>query len=127
MTPLKWIESFKDCLYRTYGVQNCPIAYVIRPDVEVPNEVVHPLLQGQAYSENTRSVLQEMLSRYSHNHLLFRIDNNTTYSLLDEATQGMVYASTIKPYSRTKNGHAAWQTIVGSHAGNDKWEQIGKS
>ena len=29
-TPLKWIESFKDLLYRTYGVRTCPLLYIIR-------------------------------------------------------------------------------------------------
>ena len=28
-TPLRWIESFKDCLYRTYGLRNTPLLYVI--------------------------------------------------------------------------------------------------
>ena len=27
-TPLKWIASFKDCLFRTYGIRGCPPLYV---------------------------------------------------------------------------------------------------
>ena len=57
---------------------------------------------------------------------MFRSDNNTVYSLLEEATRGTIYAPTIKPYGRTKNGRAAWFTIVSSHAGDHKWEQIVK-
>ena len=127
MTPVKWIESFKDCLYRTNGVRNCPIAYVIRETVDVPDEETQPLLNGKAFSQDAGSVLQELLNRYAHDHPLYRTDNNSTYSLLDEATRGTVYAPTIKPYSRTKNGRSAWEAIISSHAGNDKWEQIEKS
>lgn len=126
-TPVRWIESFKDCLFRTFGVRDCPIAYVIRPSDAVPPEAEHPLLAGFAFSENGGSVLQEMINRYSHAHALYRTDNNMVYSLLDEATRGTMYAPTIKPYARTKNGRAAWLAIVGSHAGDDKWESIQKS
>ena len=48
------------------------------------------------------------------------------YSLLDEATRGTIYAPTIKPFSRTKHGRNAWNAIVTSHAGDDKWEQVKK-
>ena len=64
-TPVRWIESFKDCLFRTFGVRNCPIAYVVRPSVAVPPAAEHPLLLGFAYSEYAGSVLQEMINRYS--------------------------------------------------------------
>ena len=126
-TPIRWLESFKDCLYRTYGVRNCPLSYVIRDTVAVADEDTVPLLQGMAHSEQAGSVLQEMIDRFSHTHPLFRTDNNKVYSLLDEATRGTIYAPTIKPYARTKNGRAAWMAIVGSHAGDDKWEQIQKN
>ena len=89
-SPLRWIESFKDCLYRTYGIRNCPVSYVIRDLVMVPPEATQPLLNGVAYSEAGGSVLQEMLNRYSHQHPLFRTDNNTVYSLLDKATRGTI-------------------------------------
>ena len=39
---------------------------------------------------------------------------------------GSVDAPTVKPFSRTKNGRAAWQAIITSHAGNDKWENVRK-
>ena len=126
-TPVRWIESFKDCLFRTFGVRTCPLAYVIRPEIAVPPEAQHPLQPGLAYSVDSGSVLQEMITRYSHNHALYRTDNNMVYSLLDEATRGTTYAPTIKPYARTKNGRAAWLAIVGSHAGDDKWESIQKA
>jgi len=128
MTPIKWMESFKDCLSRTFGVRTCPISYVIRPDVNVPTEEEEPLdiVNGNAFSTASGSVLEELIKRLSHTHSLFKSDNNLVYSLLDVATRGTIYAPTVKPYARMKDGRSAWYAIVSSHAGDDKWEQIQK-
>ena len=120
-TPIKWMESFKDCLFNTFGVRKCPLSYIIRDDVAVPPEATHPITPGMSYSNDAGSVLQELINRYSHTHPLYKSDNNKVYSLLEEATRGTVYAPTIKPYSRTKNGRLAWNAIISSHVGNDKW------
>ena len=125
-TPVRWIESFKDCLFRTYGVRMTPLSYVIRDDVAVPAEADVPLEVNKAYSTEAGSVLNELIARLDHDDPLFKTDNNSVYSLLDEATRGTIYAATIKPYARTKNGRAAWFAITNSHAGDDKWEAIEK-
>ena len=124
-TPLKWIESFKDCLFRTYGIRGCPLLYVVRDDANVTPEVDDPLALGFAYGESG-SVLDELIARLTHTDPLYKSDNATVYSLLEEATRGSVYASTIKPYARKKDGRSAWMSMVSSHAGKDKWEQLQK-
>jgi hypothetical protein len=123
--PIKWIESFKDCLFRTYGVRNCPILYVIRENADTPPEVNDPLVLGCAYGRSG-SILDELISRLVHTDPLFKSDNASVYSLLEEATRGTIYASTIKPYATRKNGRQAWLSMISSHAGNDKWEQLQK-
>ena len=125
-TPVRWMESFKDCLFRTFGVRNAPLSYVIRDTVAVTPEADVPLLANRAYSETAGSVLDELINRLDHNNPLYKTDNNLVYSLLDEATRGTIYAATIKPFARTKNGRSAWLAIKNSHAGNDKWEAIEK-
>ena len=124
-TPLKWMESFKDCLYRTYGVRSCPISYVIRSNVAVPEEANDPLISGRAFGASG-SILDEMISRLNHTDPLYKSDNNLVYSLLDEATRGTIYAPTIEPFARAKNGRDTWNAIVSSHAGEDKWELVRK-
>ena len=127
-TPIRWMESFKDCLSRTFGVRNCPIIYVIRSDPNVPdeNEDQIDVANGRAYSIQAGSVIQEMIRRLSHDHPLYSSDNNLVYSLLDEATRGTIYAPTVKPYSKNKDGRSAWNAIISSHAGQDKWEALVK-
>ena len=55
---------------------------------------------------------------------LYKSDNAMVYSLLKEATRGTFYSSTMNPYQKGKNGRAAWLSLVSSHAGQDKWEQL---
>jgi len=128
VTPMKWMASFQDCLSRIFGVRMCPITYVIRENETVPSKDDEPidLANSRAYSNATKSVLNELIRRLSHNHPLYKSDNNLVYSLLDEATRGTIYAPTIKLFARTKDGWAAWQAILSSHAGSDKWEQLQK-
>ena len=125
ITPLKWIESFRDCLYRTYGIRGAPLLYVIRESINAPDEQNDPLQTNKAYG-SSGSVIAELITRLNHVDPLFRNDNALVYSLLEEATRGTIYAPTIKPYARGKNGRSAWEAMVSSHAGKDKWEQLQK-
>jgi hypothetical protein len=124
-TPLKWIESFKDCLYRTYGLRKTPLLYVIRDTVLPLEEASDPLQPSKAYGISG-TVIDELIYRLSHDDPLFKSDNAMVYSMLEEATRGTVYASTVKPYSRRKDGRTAWMSMLSSHAGSDKWEQLQK-
>ena len=125
LTPLKWIESFKDCLYRTFGVRKCPLLYVIRDQIIPDSEDDDPLLPNQPFGVSG-SIINELIKRVSHDGPLYKSDNATVYSMLEEATQNCVYALTIKPFSRRKDGRSAWMAMISSHAGADKWEKLQK-
>ena len=43
MTPLRWKESFRDCLYRTFGVRDSPLSFVICEDKNILSEMEDPL------------------------------------------------------------------------------------
>ena len=125
ITLICWMESFKDCLFRTFGVRKCPVSYVICNDPNVPLEATDPLLPGCAFG-NSGSVVEEIIARIDHVGPLYCSDNALVYSLLDKATRNTIYAPTIKPFARARNGRAAWLAIVSSHAGDDKWDNIRK-
>ena len=120
MTPLRWIESFKDCLYRAFGVRNSPLSYVICEDAVVPNEVDDPLSLNKAYG-SSGSVVEELIKRMKHEDPLFKTDNGIVYYMLEEASRGTIYATTIKPFARNKDGKAAWKAMCSYHVGKDKW------
>ena len=125
VTPLKWMESFRDCLLRTFGVRSCPVSYVIRADVNVVPELNDPLLPGCSYGASG-SVMEELISRLNHTDSLYQTDNALVFSLLDEATRNTIYYPTIKPFARAKDGRGAWNALIASHAGDDKWENLRK-
>ena len=123
---INWTEAFFDFLHRVIGTRTIPLAYVVRPEAEVP-VAVPVLANGQPYGDEHGSVEAELIARASHNHPLFREDNASVYYLLEEATRSTGYAASIKPFQREKNGRAAWLAIVGQYAGEDKWRALIKT
>ena len=117
---MKWSESFLDILHRCIGVRMIPLAYVVR-ELEIP-EAITDLAAGQPHSTIAGSIEQELISRGSHNHPLFRDDRASVYYKLEEATRGTSYAASIKPFQRSKDGRGAFDAIINQFAGEDKWE-----
>ena len=102
-----------------------PLLYIVRETVAVKPEAENPLENSNAYG-SSGSVFDELIERVSHTHPLYKSDNSYVYSLLEESTRGSIYASSIKSYSRSKDGRAAYIALVSSHAGDDKWEKLQK-
>ena len=98
VNPLRWLESFKDCLFRTFGVRGCPSLYVVRGNEDVPLDEDDPLQPGKSYGSSS-SVLEEMMQRLTRRNTLFMNDNASVYSMLEEETRSTIYAPTIKPYT----------------------------
>ena len=133
-SPLRWTDTFLDYCMNTFGVRTVPLAYIIRKNVDVLPEAmpidnpigrIDPLLPGKAYG-NGGSVLNDLIARLSHDHPLYSTDNAKVYSALEEASRGTAYSSTVKAFSRRRDGRSAWLALVSSHAGNDKWESLQK-
>ena len=81
-----------------------------------------PNLNNQPYAEKYGSIEAELIARASHDHALFREDNQEVYYKLEEATRGTTYAASIKPFQQSKDGRGAWLALVSQYAGVDKWE-----
>ena len=71
--------------------------YIIH-DEPNPPAAAPPLAAGQPHSIEHGSVEAELIAQASHTHALFRDDNSDQYYLLEEATQGTQYATSIKPF-----------------------------
>ena len=96
-----------------------PLAYVVRDDV-VPGNLLPALAADSPHSELYGSIEAEMVARVSHADPLYRDDNAKVYYYLEEATSGTLYAESIKPYHRGKNGRDSWLSLVRQYAGKDK-------
>ena len=91
---IKWMEAFQDFLNRKIGNQNIPLVYIIHDELNA----APPLAPGQPHSIEHGSVEAELITRASHTHALFCNDNSDLYFLLEEATRGTQYATSIKPF-----------------------------
>ena len=116
----KWYESLRIVLTRITGVRNIPLIYVLRDTVAVP-AAAPPLLANQPYSDDTKSVANELIARASHTHPQFDEDNAKVLSIVDEAVRGTIYSSAISSARRSQNGRSAVNTIITQYAGKDKW------
>ena len=94
---IKWTEAFQDFLNRKIGNRNFPLVYIIR-DEPNPPAAAPPLAAGQPHSIEHGSVEAELIAQASHTHALFHDDNSDLYYLLEEATRGTQYATSIKPF-----------------------------
>ena len=122
-TPLKWLESFKDCACATFGIRMAPVSCLLRENEAVPDEDDDPLLPNKAHGESG-STVDELIKRLDYSDGPCKTDNATLHAMLETATRGTTHAPTIASFSRRKDGRGAWQALVLSHAGVDKWEKL---
>ena len=76
----------------------------------------------RAYAAEFGSVKAELVARATHDHPLCQDDNASIYCALKEVTRSTLYAASIKPFQRAKNGHGAYLAIRAQYASRDKWE-----
>ena len=124
-TPLKWMESFKECCYGTFGIRKTPLSYLLRDESNVPAEADDPLQQRRSFGKSD-SVVDELIARLGHDGGLYKQDNAKLYGMLELATRGTIYAPTVTSHSRKKDGRSAWMQMLSSHAGTEKWEKLYK-
>ena len=67
------------------------------------------------------------MARLSHNPPVYRDDNKAVYDYLEAATHSTIYASSLKPFQRAKDGRGGYFALIQQHAGVDKWEKELKS
>jgi hypothetical protein len=89
--------------------------------VQPPN-TLPVLMNNLPYSEANGSVEEELIVLSSHEHPLYRDDNELLYFKLEEATRGTEYAASIRPFQGRKNGRGEFPAIISQFAGPDKWQ-----
>jgi hypothetical protein len=129
---IRWAPIFLDALENTHGARG-PLRYVLREDPIVPPEASDPLpvhdplagIQG-AYYGSSGSLIGELLARLPHTGPIYKSDNAAVYMKVEEATRGTSCESTIKAFSRRKDGRGAYLALVANHAGDVKYRAISK-
>ena len=118
---LEWSEAFDNYLGRAIGACTIPLLYVTCEMVTVPAAIPN-LVAHRPYAAKYGLVEAELVARATHDHPLYQDDKASIYYLLEEATRFTLYAASIKPFQRTKDGHGAYLAIRAQGASRDKWE-----
>ena len=122
---IKWVPIFEDTLSRTFGSKG-PLIYVLREDAAVPSEADDPL-QARAHYGSSGSLMEELIKRLPHTGSIYKDDNKTVFMMISKAVTGTLVESTIKSFSRQKDGRGAFQALVSNHAGETKYRSVAKS
>ena len=130
-TVIKWAPIFEDCLSRTYGSRG-PLSYILRDNKEVENETTDPLQVDEttgtvnSYFGKSGCLHAELTARLSHSGPVYKHDNGTVFSMIEKAARNTSVESTVKSFSRKKDGRGAYLAIIQNHAGETKYRSINK-
>mmetsp|Transcript_1845 Transcript_1845/g.3757 ORF Transcript_1845/g.3757 Transcript_1845/m.3757 type:complete len:166 (-) Transcript_1845:5275-5772(-) len=121
---MKRIELLKEHLSSVLGVRKVPLIYVLCKKVAVENIVDAPLpaiaTSNLPYAAKYDSFHEEMIACSSHDHHTYSTNNKHVFTIINEALADTIYATSIKPHSRKKNGRAAYKSLVSHNCGNSK-------
>ncbi len=121
---IKWAPIFLDCLTRSYGI-NGPLAYVLREEPVIPTEIEDPM-DHDAYYGLSGSLHEELIGRLSHQGPIYKNDNTSVFLKIEKASRGTSVESTVKAFSRRKDGRGAYLALIANHAGDTKYRAIHK-
>ena len=119
---IKWVPTFMDSLSRTYGIHG-PLVYVLREDSLVPPEADDPL-ENESYFGESGSLHDELIKRLVHTGPIYKNDNTSVFIKIEKATRGTSVESTVKSFSRRKDGRGAFLALISNHAGDTKYRAI---
>ena len=108
----------------TYGSKG-PLGYVLKDDVVVPAEADDPL-NANSYHDASGSLLEKLIARLPYNGPIYKNDNSTIFSKIEEAVRGTSVESTIKSFACSKDGRGAYIALIANHAGETKYCSIMK-
>ena len=120
-----WAPSFRRALSGHYGTHG-PLSYVLRDESAVPAEVDDPLGAIGYCSDENGSLINELVARLPHSGPIFKNDNESVFMKIEEAVRGTSVESTIKSFSRAKDGRGAYLALISNHAGETKYRAIAK-
>ena len=110
-------DHFEEWCDTNVGLQGAKYKYVIRNN---PTQPLPLAAVDQPFSEEYGSVEEELAAYCTHAHPRFRQDNATVFTVLEKALRNTAFYSTLRPFSRSKNGRDAWIALRAQYLGEDK-------
>ena len=100
-------------------VRDAPLLYVIRDLEIVPSAT--PLAMDQPHSVEHGTLVDELITRTSHSHPLFRY--REVCDLLETSRHVTNYSATMVQFRKAQDGRSAYVSLVSQHDGDDVWQE----
>lgn len=107
------IESMENWIGEHYGIDDLPLAYVVRANPDVPRIADDPLPLGQP------SYTEELIRRASHAGETWSTNNGKVWQMIRHVTHGTDAWAFVKGFSRTQDGRGAFLALKAQYMGTD--------
>ena len=109
----EFIESIENWIGEHYGVDEIPLAYVIREEEEILPIRDDPLPIGQPTFD------EELIRRASHGGEIWAANNSKVWQMIRQVTHGTDAWSFVKAYARAQDGRSAYFALKSHYMGTD--------
>ena len=100
--------------------------YVLHKDPAIHDEKIDHLLPSCYYGGNG-SLISELQYLLPHSVPIFKNDNGEVYMKIEKTARGTSIESTIKSFSRHKDGRGTFQDLISNHASEVKHRSISRN
>ena len=109
----EFVESIENWITEHYGIEDIPLAYVIRPEPLVPSVREDPLPLGRETYDD------ELVRRASHGGEIWAANNSKVWQMIRHATHGTDAWAFVKAFSRAQDGRSAYFALKSHYMGTD--------
>ena len=109
----EFIEGIENWIHEHHGIDDIPLAYVIREREDVPQIREDPLPLGQPTYDD------EMIRRASHGGDVWSANNAKVWQMIRHATHGTDAWAFVKGFTRTHDGRQASYALKSHYMGSD--------
>jgi hypothetical protein len=95
---------------------------VIR-ELDIPL-ALEPLGNDVPYSDESGSLMNELINHTPHDGVGWDEDNATVFAIIQEMVRDVSMASSLKGHQRSRNGRAAYLSLVQHNLGSAQWDKV---
>jgi hypothetical protein len=107
------LENIDDVLHRKRGAYGIPLTYVVRSDVQLPENIDGQNDPGYGHP----SLMEEAIRRTRHTGQYYTQDNKAVWAIIRTVMHGGPGWSWVQPYARTQDGRGAYEAIKAHYLG----------
>ena len=119
MSILYYHDLIMEYISKVCGARGIPLVMCARKD-EVPTQNPPPLLHNRPYSNESGSVMMELVHRSSVEDPNFVEENAESLNILEEGFEGTHVYPTLKAFRKRKDGRRAWMAIMSQYMSVEK-------